>query len=253
VARIAGAEFAVHANGIGMEEATIICDRVRSAVVRKPFVDGNHSITVTLSMGLASLGQDRAGSLDSLLRLATQRALQARSDGGNRVCSSIPGQSLAEMEEVTLGAPEAGPVIDEVSMGLEVSAPAATPPVDAMGDVVLASEASIDETIPGLDSIEEPVAESIEISAEMLEPVAANEASQPLDIHGSSSADNNVAIEDRLELPESSPSPPVVDLISVDKALSLLAQGHEKLLMPYLDGLMKQLRPLLDLHQRHRR
>jgi hypothetical protein len=36
------------------------------------------------------------------------------------------------------------------------------------------------------------------------------------------------------------------DLLSIDKALHLLAQGRADLLVPYLDALMQKVQPLMD-------
>ena len=38
------------------------------------------------------------------------------------------------------------------------------------------------------------------------------------------------------------------DLLSVDKALYLLGQGRTDVLVPYLEELMRQIQPLLDLN-----
>lgn len=44
----------------------------------------------------------------------------------------------------------------------------------------------------------------------------------------------------------------VSQLISIDKALQLIANGQEKLLEPYLKTVLQQLKPLLDLAARKR-
>jgi hypothetical protein len=212
VARIAGAEFALHANGIGMTEAVVICERVRSAVTRQPFADGGQTVPVTLSLGLASLKQDGADSVEALLRLASQRVVQARIEGGNRLCGSIPNQSPPVVEEVTLAAPETEP-------GLDLQA--------------LESPAG-DHTAVGL-----------EIPGALLDPSPLIEAPDAIGAEAGNSGE--------LAIPAATPSPPEAELISIDRALTLLARGREQLLLPYLEGLMRQLQPLLDLYHRHRK
>ncbi|HCU53576.1 MAG TPA: hypothetical protein DIC36_04600 [Gammaproteobacteria bacterium] len=39
------------------------------------------------------------------------------------------------------------------------------------------------------------------------------------------------------------------ELLGVDKALVLLAQGKGQLLLPYLEMLMREIRPLIELHE----
>lgn len=58
------------------------------------------------------------------------------------------------------------------------------------------------------------------------------------------------AASSRAPTPTSTDIP--MELISVDKALQLIASGQEQLLEPYLKSLMKQLKPLLELAIRKR-
>lgn len=48
-------------------------------------------------------------------------------------------------------------------------------------------------------------------------------------------------------------SPVHTELMGVDKALALLAQGKSSLLLPYLDLLLREIQPLLDLHNKIRK
>jgi two-component system cell cycle response regulator len=52
--------------------------------------------------------------------------------------------------------------------------------------------------------------------------------------------------------PETPAADQVAHLISVDKALQLMASGQDRLLEPYIDSLRAQLKPLLDLIARHK-
>jgi diguanylate cyclase (GGDEF)-like protein len=215
VARISGAEFALHANGIGMAEAVVICERVQSALARKPFVNGGNTVPVTLSIGMASLKQDNADSVEAMMRLANQRVVQARIEGGNRMCGSIPNQSAPVVEEVTLGAPEAEPVME--LQALE------TPTIDP------AAEYAVELEVPGALSDPLPTVDTPDTTGA------------------------NVGDIGQLEIPVETPLPSAAELISVDRALTLLGKGREQLLLPYLEHLMVRLQPLLDLYHRHRK
>lgn len=215
VARVAGAEFAFHANNIGIAEAGVICERVQSAVAREPFVDGDHTVPVTLSMGLASLMQDGADSLEALLRLAHQRVVQARIDGGNRLCGCIPNQSPPVVEEVTLGVPDVEPAVALEPCEVQANDHTVTEPA-VVPDLLAAP--------PGLL----PTLEMSELDSTVVQDI------------------------ESLEIAVEMPSPPAAELVSIDRALSLLAKGHEQLLLPYLEGIMRQVQPLLDLYRRTR-
>jgi len=102
VARLSGTEFAILANGTSIADAARLCERIREAVTRQPFSQGGVTIPLTLSMGLASLVQDRRETAESLLALAKQRLGHARSEGGDRVCASVLGEKIPEVEEIVL-------------------------------------------------------------------------------------------------------------------------------------------------------
>lgn len=109
VARVGGAEFAILASATDSEAALKLCDRLREAIARKPFVHGGLRRPITLSMGVASLVQDRSSSLEDLLKLAEQRLCHAQSEGGNRACASVMGETALAIEEVLLSPVEPQP------------------------------------------------------------------------------------------------------------------------------------------------
>ena len=86
--RVAGAEFAILANATRIQDALVICDRLRAAVADRPYCRDDATIPITLSFGLASLGQDRRNSIHALLALAQERLRQAQAEGGDRLCRS---------------------------------------------------------------------------------------------------------------------------------------------------------------------
>jgi len=102
VARLSGTEFAILTNGTCISDAVRLCERLREAMAGQPFVHNDQSVPLTLSMGVASLVQDRRETADSLLTLARQRLNHARSEGGNRVCMSVLGEKQPAVEEIEL-------------------------------------------------------------------------------------------------------------------------------------------------------
>jgi len=100
-----------------------------------------------------------------------------------------------------------------------------------------------------MDDAVKPEAESsIEIQAETEASLTSTSAANP-----ASPEDDFVEIPE-LPIPaEHSTSESFAfpsDLISVDKALVILAMGKERVLLPYLDQLMLEIQPLIELHQR---
>lgn len=191
VARIAGSAFAVLTPSTSRADALQLADRLRVTIASQAFSHGENEITVTASIGLASVRADRRQDLGQLLRLADERLIHARSEGGNRVCASVLGDALAEAEEVVLAAPPEAP-------------PAAAAPMNVVRST------AVSETT-------ETAATPHEVEVGSIEPVA-------------SAADT-------------------AELIGIDRALQLLAQGRGERLQPFIEGLMLRLQPLLAFYR----
>jgi diguanylate cyclase (GGDEF)-like protein len=205
VARVAGAKFGIVAVATSIEDAMILGQRISETVRAQPFQQGQTPIKISLSAGLASLKQDQRQDIEHLFKLAEQRMVHAKSEGGDRVCSSILGEAPAPIEEVVLDAP------------VGQSDP------DTM-------ESATDNTMPGLAGLDD-----------LTPPVSAE--AEILDL--------------TLEIPDIVPAVVAApddfsQLISVDKALQLIEAGRAGVVRPYLDGLMRQLKPLLDLYEQYR-
>jgi len=204
VSRVSGAEFAILATNIGMEQARLVSERIVAAVQSQPFLHGHNSISVTVSVGVASLGADRSETIEALYSVANQRLCHATSEGGNRVCTSVMDELPSPVEEFTL-----------LSMD---------------------------------DAVKPEAESSIEIQAETEASLTSTSAANP-----ASPEDDFVELPE-LPIPaEHSTSESFAfpsDLISVDKALVILAMGKERVLLPYLDQLMLEIQPLIELHQR---
>lgn len=88
LARYGGEEFVVLARGTPHGEAELLADRLRRAIESLCFSAGGHSLTVTVSIGVASFSEigpcDEPGAL---IALADERLYCAKLRGRNLVCS----------------------------------------------------------------------------------------------------------------------------------------------------------------------
>jgi len=250
VARVGGAQFAILAVATGIDAATRLCQRLQEAVASKPFRHGNLTIPITLSMGMASLAQDRRDNIEGLLKLAQQRLNHAQSEGGDRVCSSVLADAQL-IEEIV------APVVEPPTDFLSSLPDSAEPTYDANLSVATPEEITQQEPEFTLDllgmpeltlepaadvppSAPEPLAEpSMELawideadSAQQFSSPASPDAPAPLGMESLSSDD----------------AP-----LSIDQALHQLEQGQTDMLVPFLDKLMQKIQPLLDFaaHARH--
>ena len=212
VARVAGAKFAVLATATSVDEARALCQRLRDAILAKPFMHNGEVVPITLSFGIASPSQDRAHHIEPLLNCADERVVRATIEGGDRVCVSVLGEAAPNIEEVVLDAPSPGE--------LPVASPTLAPTEPAVATLV-ADAPMLEE----MGELEMP-----SLADAVVEPVAAVADAAPV-----------ATVE------------PVADLVSVDKALQLIANGQGRLLDPYLRLLAEQVKPLLDLIARTKR
>ena len=252
VARVGGAQFAILASATGIEAATTLCQRLNEGVASQPYRQGNVTIPITLSMGMASLAQDHPDNIEDLLKLAHQRLCHAQSDGGNRVCSSIlpDMQAIEEMvaplveapADILLSMPEsaAETVYADTLMlaGLEEIASVPAPPVDALEDTL--------PSLPELDA--EPgyadaltVAGFEEMASQEIQWAAGQSDAAGVDFPPAVSVMQNPSTTTPEFVPMRSDDP-----LSLDRALHLLALGRVDVLAPLLDALLHKLKPLMD-------
>jgi diguanylate cyclase (GGDEF)-like protein len=86
LARYGGEEFVVIARGIGVDEASVMAERLRQLVASSPTLFEHQEIAVTVSAGVASLlccGERR--DKQTLLKLADARLYRAKQSGRNQV------------------------------------------------------------------------------------------------------------------------------------------------------------------------
>jgi len=84
-ARVQGAQFAILMPGAGRMDAAVVAERVRNAAAATAFKQGNVSLPVTVSLGLATHGHDAGSSFEELLRSADKNVTLAKASGGNRL------------------------------------------------------------------------------------------------------------------------------------------------------------------------
>jgi two-component system cell cycle response regulator len=281
VARTGGTQFAVLASATSIANAAVLCQRLLETVASQPYRHGNITIPITLSIGMASLSQDRRDNFEDLQKLAQQRLCHAQSEGGNRVCSSILSD-MSEIEEVLV--PSIEPQGDGVLSLMEPLSESVSAETSAAIEFeemtseetgftldIIGMEASEVESFPDatLSDLDQKVELEVEVEAEpapvdtpmtmeltIEEPVDQAVECMPDvdDVAGSSDQLVASVIPDAPATAVTEPaSMPSADLLSIDKALHLIAQGKADLLAPYLDALLQKVRPLMDFSTQVRR
>lgn len=89
VARVGGEEFAVLMPQTELEQARLICERVRALVAEHRFGSSSQPLSISISIGLARL--DVAAEDGAALRAADQALYQAKNEGRDRVVLHASG------------------------------------------------------------------------------------------------------------------------------------------------------------------
>jgi diguanylate cyclase (GGDEF)-like protein len=279
VARIGGTQFAILASATSIANAAVLCQRLQETLANQPYRHGNITIPITLSMGMASLSQDRRDNFEELLKLAQQRLCHAQSEGGDRVCSSIMSD-MQEIEEVLAPAIEQQadslpslqePLPESLTESVSVDPSVAAEPgemtsqepeftLDFLGmetaEVEVPAEASLSvldqeteaepapvDTLTATELVfEEPVSQTAEHMPDV------RDAADPVGQFAAGVTADTSATMVMETVPRPSSDP-----LSIDKALHLLAQGKADVLVPYLDALLQKVRPLMDFSTQVRR
>jgi len=91
VARFGGDEFVVLATGMTLSDGRRLAERMRREIEEVRFGAGGDKVAVTVSIGVAAIGEDEgeegADDADALLSRADERLLRAKATGRNRVCA----------------------------------------------------------------------------------------------------------------------------------------------------------------------
>jgi diguanylate cyclase (GGDEF)-like protein len=92
VARYGGEEFILILPEAGLEESSMIAERIRRLAENTRFEVGQAQINLTVSLGIASFPSHRARSKEELIKMADQALYDAKRGGRNRVCVFNFGQ-----------------------------------------------------------------------------------------------------------------------------------------------------------------
>lgn len=91
VGRIGGEEFAVLLPETNLQQALEVAERLRVSVAETDLTQATgRPLHFTISIGVATLGNNREISLDGLLNLADVALYEAKQSGRNKVCASPP-------------------------------------------------------------------------------------------------------------------------------------------------------------------
>ena len=86
VARLGGDEFVVLMPETSADEAVRAAERIRKTVSKDPISDGERSVPATVSVGIGTVQNGKAGTPESLLKQADDAMYAAKEAGRNRVC-----------------------------------------------------------------------------------------------------------------------------------------------------------------------
>ncbi len=86
LARFGGEEFTVLCRGSDGKGATIVAERLRTAVEQRKFTFGGQDIPVTISLGVASIPDSGVNDHAAFLAAADKALYEAKRSGRNRVC-----------------------------------------------------------------------------------------------------------------------------------------------------------------------
>jgi len=99
VARYGGEEFVVAFTNITLEQAYILCEKLRQAIAEYRWQEIAPDLQLTMSFGLSFMGKDV--SPNDVLRSADRLLYQAKAEGRNRVC-------VATVDDVGNAGPSGG-------------------------------------------------------------------------------------------------------------------------------------------------
>lgn len=90
VARYGGEEFILILPEAGLEESSMIAERIRRLVESTPFEVNRAHMNLTVSLGISNFPSHRARSKEELVKMADQALYDAKRGGRNRVCIYNP-------------------------------------------------------------------------------------------------------------------------------------------------------------------
>ncbi len=92
-ARYGGEEFIILLRAVNLDNATLLAERIRKQVENLDILSDGLHLSVTISIGVATLDPVTSGTPDALVKEADQYLYEAKRSGRNRVCSKVNPRS----------------------------------------------------------------------------------------------------------------------------------------------------------------
>lgn len=95
--RFSGEDFVVLLPETDLQHASTVAEKIRKVCSVKPFTDGKNTITITISVGLASLKDHMPDNHDEFLCMAETALFMAKAEGRNRLQVYTPHNDPKEL------------------------------------------------------------------------------------------------------------------------------------------------------------
>jgi len=83
--RFSSEDFIVLLPGIDLQKSCYVAEKIRKVCSEKPYADGKHSISITISAGVASLKDHKPDNHDEIICMAETALYIAKAEGRNRL------------------------------------------------------------------------------------------------------------------------------------------------------------------------
>ena len=87
LARFGGEEFSLILREQSAGEAALVCERIRQSIESREFLHNGTTISLTISIGVATLESDNYSSWNAFVQAADDALYRAKREGRNRVVS----------------------------------------------------------------------------------------------------------------------------------------------------------------------
>jgi len=121
LARIGGEEFTIALPYSNRLASIVMAERLRSAISAAKFEYSGKQISVTISLGVASLDKDDDDieNVEALLAIADKRLYTAKRKGRNRLCASDDGKKIEEIVDEDNACPKLDEALTMIGHGNE--------------------------------------------------------------------------------------------------------------------------------------
>ena len=95
--RFSGEDFIVLLPGTDLQLASAAADKIRKVCSEKPFTDGEKTISITISIGIASFQDHKPDNHDEFISMAETALFMAKAEGRNRLQVYMPRKGPKEL------------------------------------------------------------------------------------------------------------------------------------------------------------